>query len=749
MISAIFLVNLGIIFRVIKFFMKTPFIFLLSCFFMFTATSQRDSFSLAQIWDGSFKTQDLTALHSMKNGKQYSVLNLDRSTGSTSIDLYDYATFSKIKSIASSSTMEAVNYFTSYSFSSDEQKLILETNTESIFRRSVLGNYYVYDIELEQLSLISDNKIQEPTFSPDGTKVAFALNNNLFIKDLISGETSQITFDGEKNRVINGITDWVYEEEFAFVKAFEWNINSDRIAFIRFDESDVPEFSMDVYGKDLYQTQNVFKYPKAGEKNANVSLHFYDVNSDETSVVSLPKSYNDFYIPRIKWTNDADLLSVQYLNRHQNQLDLWLINPLKSQANLVLSETDKAYVDVTDNLTFLKDNSFLWTSEKDGYNHLYHYSKKGKLKTQITKGDWEVTAYYGYNELDNVIYYQSVENGSINRDVYSVKLNGKRKKRLTTQEGTNDASFSADFTYFIKTFSNANTPTKYTLNDSKTGRLVRNIVDNSTVLNSLKNYKYSNKEFSTINVNGNELNMWMLKPADFDATKTYPLLMFQYSGPGSQEVANKWNNSRDYWHQFLAQQGYIVACVDGRGTGFKGADFKKITYLNLVKYETEDQIQAAKQIGGLPYIDNSRIGIWGWSFGGHMSTNCLLKGNKVFKMAIAVAPVTSWRFYDTIYTERFMRTPQENPGGYDDNSPFNYPELLKGDYLLVHGSGDDNVHVQHTMRMVEALIQANRQFDWSIYPDKNHGIYGGNTTMHLYTKMTNFLHEKLGDNRIN
>ncbi len=729
--------------------MKTPFIFLLSCFFMFTATSQKDSFSLAQIWDGSFRTQGLNSLHSMNNGKQYSVLNFDRSTGSTSVDLYDYVTFSKVKVIATSKTMEAIPYFTNYTFSSNELKLILETNTESIFRHSVLGHYYVYDIELDQLNIISENKIQEPTFSPDGTKVAFAMNNNLFIKDLITGKTNQITFDGEKNRVINGITDWVYEEEFAFVRAFEWNINSNRIAFIRFDESDVPEFSMDVYGKDLYQTQNVFKYPKAGEKNANVSLHFYDINSDQTSIVSLPKTYIDFYIPRIKWTNDADLLSVQYLNRHQNQLDLWLINPVKVQANLVLSETDLAYVDVTDNLTFLQDNSFLWTSEKDGYNHLYHYSKNGKLKTQITKGDWEVTAYYGYNEFDNVIYYQSVENGSINRDVYSVKLNGKRKKRLTTQEGTNDASFSADFTYFIKTFSSAKIPTKYTLNDSKTGRLVRNILDNSTLLNSLNNYKYSNKEFSTINVNGNELNMWMLKPVDFDATKTYPLLMFQYSGPGSQEVANKWNNSRDYWHQFLTQQGYIVACVDGRGTGFKGSNFKKLTYLNLVKYETEDQIQAAKQIGSLSYIDNSRIGIWGWSFGGHMSTNCLLKGNNVFKMAIAVAPVTSWRFYDTIYTERFMRTPQENPGGYDDNSPFNYPELLRGDYLLVHGSGDDNVHVQHTMRMVEALIQANKQFDWSIYPDKNHGIYGGNTTMHLYTKMTNFLHEKLGDKRIN
>ena len=729
--------------------MKTPFIFLFSCLFLFTATSQTDSFSLNQIWDGSFRTQGLTALHSMKNGQQYSVLNFDRSTGSTSIDLYDYITFSKVKVIATSKTMKAIPYFTNYTFSANESKLILETNTESIFRYSVLGNYYVYDIYLEKLDLISEHKIQEPTFSPDGTKVAYGLNNNLYVKDLISGDTKQITFDGEKNRIINGITDWVYEEEFAFVRAFEWNASSDRIAFIRFDETEVPEFSMDVYGTDLYQTQNVFKYPKAGEKNAIVSLHFYDLNTDKTATVPLSTSYNDFYIPRIKWTNDANVLSAQYMNRHQNKLDLWLINPEKGDANLVLSETDDAYVDVTDNLTFLEDNSFLWTSERDGFNHLYHYSKTGQLKKQITKGAWEVTAYYGYNESENAIYYQSVENGSINRDVYSVRLNGKRKIRLSSQVGTNDASFSADFTYFIKTFSSANIPTKYTLHDSKTGRLVRNIKDNSALKNTLSSYKYSNKEFSTLNVNGNDLNMWMLKPSDFDATKTYPLLMFQYSGPGSQSVVNKWNSSRDYWHQYLAQQGYIVVCVDGRGTGFKGSDFKKVTYLNLVKYETEDQIQAAKQIGSLTYIDASRIGIWGWSFGGHMSTNCLLKGNDVFKMAIAVAPVTSWRFYDTIYTERFMRTPQENPGGYDDNSPFNYPELLKGDYLLIHGSGDDNVHVQHTMRMVEALIQANKQFEWSIYPDKNHGIYGGNTTMHLYTKMTNFLHEKLGDKRIN
>jgi dipeptidyl-peptidase-4 len=729
--------------------MKSPFIYLVACLFILTATAQKKSISLDQIWDGSFRTQGMTALHSMNNGQQYSVLNFDRSSRSTSVDLYDYKTLSKVKTLATSQTMDAIPYFTNYTFSDDESQVILETNTEPIFRYSVLGLYYAYNIQTKRLHKISEHKIQEPTFSPDGTKVAYGRENNLFIKDLVSGTTKQITFDGEKNKIINGITDWVYEEEFAFVRAFEWNAASSKIAFIRFDESDVPEFSMDIYGTDLYQTQKVFKYPKAGETNATVSLHFYDLSTDTISSVALSKDYNDFYIPRIKWTNDPNILSAQYMNRHQNNLDLWLLNPETNQADLVLSEQDKAYVDVTDNLTFLKDNSFIWTSEKDGFNHIYHYAKNGKLKNQITKGNWEVTAYYGYNESAKTIYYQSVENGSINRDVYSIQLNGKNKKRLSFQEGTNDAEFSADFTYFIKTHSSAASPPKFTLNDSKTGRLIKNIKDNSALLKKLETYDYSNKEFSTIHVNGNDLNMWMLKPANFDPSKNYPLLMFQYSGPGSQQVANTWSSSRDYWHQFLAQQGYIVACVDGRGTGYKGAEFKKVTYMNLVKYETEDQIQAAKQLSDLPYIDQSRIGIWGWSYGGHMSTNCLLKGNDVFKMAIAVAPVTSWRFYDTIYTERFMRTPQENPSGYDDNSPFNYPELLKGDYLLVHGSGDDNVHVQHTMRMVEALIQANKQFDWAIYPDKNHGIYGGNTTMHLYTKMTNFLDENLGDKRTN
>ena len=713
--------------------------------FSLISLAQVKEITLENIWNGSFRTERMEVLHSMKNGQQYSVLNFNRSTRSTSIDLYDYKTQSKVAALVDSKDLEAIPYFTNYTFSADESKIILATEVESIYRRSTLGVFFVYDIASKQLQKVSDSKIQEPTFSPDASQVAYGFNNNLYLKDLKSDREKQITFDGEKNKIINGITDWVYEEEFAFVRAYEWNADGQKIAFLRFDETAVPEFSMDVYGQALYQTQQVFKYPKAGEQNAVVSLHIYDLNKDLTNEVKLEKSYNDFYIPRIKWTSEASILSAQYINRHQNELDLWAIDTASNTSSILLTETDAAYVDVTDNLTFLKDNSFIWTSEKDGHNHLYHYSKKGKLINQLTKGNWEVTAYYGCDERNKRIYYQSVENGSINRDVYAVGLNGKKKRRLSAKTGTNAAAFSADFTYYINTFSSAITPPIYTLNSSSDGQVLKTIKTNDALVEKLGAYNISDKVFSILSVNGNDLNMWTIKPLGFDPNKSYPMLMYQYSGPGSQEVANRWNDSNDYWYQMLAQQGYYVVCVDGRGTGFKGANFKKVTYMNLVKYETEDQIAAAKQLSKLPYIDESRIGIWGWSFGGQMSTNCLLKGSSIFKMAIAVAPVTNWRFYDTIYTERYMRTPQENAAGYDDNSPFNYPEKLEGDYLLVHGSADDNVHLQNTMRMVEALVQADKQFEWAIYPDKNHGIYGGNTRLHLYKKMTNFLSKTLGD----
>jgi dipeptidyl-peptidase-4 len=703
-------------------------------------TAQQKEITLEEIWDGTFRQERLQSLQSLNNGTEYVVLNRDRETGNSTIDVYSYETGEKTRTLVNSADLQEVENFSGFEFSKNENKIILATNVESIFRRSTRGIYYVYDVQSKSVQIISEDQIQEPTLSPDNEKVAYVFENNIYIKDLTSGNVTQVTSDGKKNVIINGVTDWVYEEEFSIVRAFDWNKTGNKIAFLKFDESEVPEFSMDIYGQDLYQTQNRFKYPKAGEANSDVSLHLYDVTSGETKAVQLSE-YE--YIPRLQWTNEADVLSVQTLNRHQNNLNLIFINSITGEANVILNEVDEAYVDVTDNLTFLDDNSFIWTSEQDGWNHIYHYNKSGKLKNQITEGQWEVTNYYGYDPGSKRIYYQSTENGSINRDVYSIRPNGRSKKRLTERTGNNSADFSADFTYFINSFTNATTPTQYTLHLAKSGKLVREIEDNAALAQQVEEYGFSPKEFSTINVHGNDLNMWMVKPSNFDETKEYPLFMFQYSGPGSQSVANTFYNTNDYWYQLLANAGYIVVAVDPRGTGLKGADFKKVTQKELGKYEVEDIIQSAKQLGERSYIDEDRIGIWGWSYGGFMSSNAILKGNDTFKMAIAVAPVTSWRFYDSIYTERYMTTPQENPSGYDENSPINHVEKLKGAYLLVHGTGDDNVHVQNSMRMIEALVQANKQFDWAIYPDKNHGIYGGNTRLHLYTLMTNFIKENL------
>ena len=589
---------------------------------------------------------------------------------------------------------------------------------------------------------VAEEAIQEPTFSPDASKVAYGRDNNIYIKDLSSGSTTQVTTDGAKNKVINGITDWVYEEEFAFVRAFDWNADGDKIAYIRFDESEVPEFSMDVFGNELYPSKDTFKYPKAGETNATVSLHIYDVASTETKAVDL-SGFQNYYIPRLEWTPEANILAVQTTNRKQNDINLLFVDGTSAEAKLILSDKDDAYVDVTDNLTFLEDNDFIWTSEKDGWNHIYLYDKNGKLKNQVTQGPWEVTSYYGYDPKSKRVFYQSSENGSINRGVYSIKVNGKGKEALAAEAGTNSANFSTDFTYFINSFSDAETPYVFTLNDAEDGDVVRKIKDNQALKDQFADYVISEKEFFTLPVNGEELNAYMIKPKDFDPNKKYPVFMTQYSGPGSQSVANSWSAGNGYWFQMLAQEGYIIVCVDPRGTGLKGRDFKKMTQKELGKYEVEDQIAAAQALGERDYVDADRMGIWGWSYGGFMASNCIFQGADTFKMAIAVAPVTSWRFYDSIYTERYMTTPQENASGYDNNSPLSHVDKLEGKFLLVHGSADDNVHVQNSMRLIEALVQANKQFDWAIYPDKNHGIYGGNTRLHLYTKMTNFIKENL------
>ncbi len=733
-------------------------VILLSSLFIFGCTAQKNTtktnpntsisntlntnfkkITLEDIWQkGTFRGKYLGGFQSMKNGDYYVVIN----NRGTHLDKYSYKTLHKVATLIDANNLNGISNLYDYNFSDDETKVLIGTQQKQIYRYSQTAVYYVYDLKTKSLSLLTDKRIQEPTFSPDGKKVAYMFANNLYIKNLENNKITQITFDGKKNKIINGISDWVYEEEFGFVRAFQWNKKSDKLAYIKFDESEVPEFTMTVFGKNLYPKINTFKYPKAGEKNAKVSLHLYNLNNQQNLTVNLAKDAQ-YYLPRIKWTNQ-DVLSVITLNRHQNNLNLIFVDAKTLQHKIVLNETDNAYIDITDNLTFLKDNSFIWTSEQDGWNHIYHYSANGKLINQVTKGKWEVTAYYGYDAKTNRIFYQSTQDGSINRSVYSINLDGSNPKKLNSKTGTNSAAFSPSYTYYINTFSNAETPTIYTLNDGKTGKEIKEIINNSFVLDKLKEYNIGKKEFSTITTKDGTFNMWMIKPTDFDPTKKYPLFMYQYSGPGSQQVANRWYYSNDWWYFMLAQQGYIIACIDGRGTGFKGAAFKKVTYRQLGKYEIIDQIEAAKELAKKPFIDENRIGIWGWSFGGYMSSLAITKGADTFKMAIAVAPVTSWRFYDTIYTERYLQTPQENPSGYDDNSPINFTDKIKGKYLLVHGTGDDNVHVQNSMRMIDAMIENNKQFDLFIYPDRTHSIYSTrNDRLHLYTKMTDFIYKNL------
>jgi len=723
--------------------MNTSKITVILLFLVATVFGQQ-KITVEDIYSGAFRAKGMDELQSLKNTDQYTVLNVDQASRSMQIDLYDFATLKKVSNLIDTKNhKELAEGIDSYTFDASEKKILIACNTNKIFRHSFTADYFLYDITSKSLTKLFDFQVQEPTFSPDGTKIAYAKENNLYVYDVASKKSTAVTTDGKKNAIINGITDWVYEEEFAFVRAFDWSKDSKKLAYIRFDESQVPEFSMSMFHKDLYPTIETFKYPKAGEKNSVVSLHIYDAAANSTKKVALD-NYNDFYIARLQWTNDNNVLSAQVLNRHQDNLDLLFVDGTTAAAKVVLNEKDKAYVDVTDNLTFLKDNSFIWTSEKDGFNHIYLYDKTGKLKNQVTKGNWEVVSYYGFDEKNKTIFYQSTENGSINRDIYRIGLDGKSKVRLTSKVGTSAATFSPNFQFFINTFSSASQPTTYTLNESKAGKEIQVIENNQALAAKLKNYNLPTKEFFVLKTaKGNELNAWILKPKDFDPSKKYPVFMYQYSGPGSQQVNNDWNNSDDYWFASLTQQGYIVACVDGRGTGFKGADFKKVTQKELGKYEVQDQIDAAKVIGAYPYVDAARIGIFGWSYGGFMASNCIFQGNDVFKMAIAVAPVTNWRFYDSVYTERYMQTPQENASGYDQNSPINHVSKLKGKFLLIHGSGDDNVHVQNSMQMMEALIQANKQFDSQIYPDKNHGIYGGATRIQLYNKMTNFIKENL------
>lgn len=706
-------------------------------------TVQAQNITLENIWGGKYYPQGLWGINSLNDGAHYSIQEQD--------GIYQYS-YQSFVDKTNSKTLIVSGRFDEYQFSPDEKTLLLATESQPIYRHSFTANWKIYNRNNKTFQPIFDEKqIQEPIFSPDGNKVAFVFENNLYYQDLTNNKVVQITTDGKKNKIINGICDWVYEEEFGFVRHFDWNSDGTALAFVKFDESKVREFYIPVYQSKLYPEEMRFKYPKAGEENSKVELYVYALNSAKNNLIDL-SSVENYYIPKVKFTKEKNTLAVLTSNRHQNKVDVNFVDIISKKVTKLFTETDSKWID-TDNFTmeFLEDNQFLWTSERDGNRHIYLYNKSGKLKNQITKGDWEVTNFYGVDKKNKAVYFQSNSNNgkrvSTEKQVFKVNLDGSKMQMLTQNNGTHTAEFSKNFKYFIHTYSSIHQPTTYLLNDGESGKELGVIVSNDNAQKSLQVDNFGTKEIITLKVeNGQELNAWVIKPKDFNPSKKYPVLMYQYSGPGSQQVNNSWHNLNDQWYFMLAQKGYLIYCVDGRGTGGKGATFKKQTYMDLGKMEVEDQISAAKTIAKLPYVDTTRIGIWGWSYGGYMSSNCIFRAGDVFKMAIAVAPVTNWRYYDTVYTERFMRTPQENPNGYDSNSPITYAKQFddtKNKFLLIHGTADDNVHVQNAMDLAEALIQANKQFDMMIYPDKNHGIYGGKTRVQLYTLMTNYILENL------
>ena len=705
--------------------------------------AQQNSFkkiTVDDLWKNwTFWTNSVYGVRSMNDGIHYST-----SDRVGNIVKYSYETGEVTDTIFKA--VDAGINPGNYEFNSDESKILLQTNYKRIYRRSFTAEYFVYDVQTKKLNPVSENGNQQiASFSPDSKKIAFVRKNNLYIKNLETGKETQITFDGEHNKIINGIPDWVYEEEFEFNKAYEWSPDGKTIAYIKFNESKVKMFGMTMFAgshpelikNKLYPECRSFKYPKAGESNSVVSIHIYNIETQKTIDADIGKK-TDIYIPRIRWTKDINKLAIFRLNRLQNKFELLFADPNNGNTNVVYTETNKYYIDEADfdNLRFLDDGKhFVMTSERDGYRHLYLHDINGKEVKQLTSGKWDVTDFYGYDKNRKLFYFQSAEESPVNRAVYKVNIKGTKKNKLSEQLGTNKAEFSKNFNYYINYFSNSETPNYVTLHNTK-GDLIRILEENKRVKKLVNEYGGVNKEFFSFKTSeGIELNAWMIKPPDFDNTKKYPVVITQYSGPGSQEVLNHWDFG---WDNLLAQQGIVMVCVDSRGTGARGEDFRKLTYLELGKYETIDLIETAKWLQNQDYVNPEKIGIWGWSYGGFMTSLCMTKGADYFSTGIAVAPVTNWRYYDNIYTERFMRTPQENPNGYDDNSPINFADKLKGDFLLVHGTGDDNVHWQNSAEFSEALVQANKQFNEFYYTNRNHSIYGGNTRYHLYTMMLNF-----------
>jgi len=703
---------------------------------------------LYDITDGKFKVKTIDIPRSMNDGEHYTLMVNDKA-----IVKYSYKTGATVDTLFSTYRLKNSPFkqISGYEFSPNEGRILVYTNVKKRYRRTFTADYYLFDVKHNELLALSDNGPQEvPLFSPDSRYIAFARENNLFMKKIDFNTEIPITKDGQVGNIINGTPDWVYEEEFTKTRYFEWSPDSKLLAFVRFDESKVPEYSYIQYkdnssDKDklsLYPSIVEFKYPKAGENNSKVSVCVYDDYYKSIKTMKLPDANQDFYVPGIRWTNTIDQLAIFKLNRNQNRLEMLMANPRSTLTKLVLRQDDKYYVDYEniDYVHFSSDNqTFIGVSEQDGYRHIYQYNINGTVLKQLTKGKWDITDVYGYDDKKQVVYYQSAEVSPLQRDVYAVDGKG-RKTRLTDGKGTHTGSFNSTYTFFVDNASSIEVPNSFTLR-SNSGSTVRTIENNTAMATEFKALNLPKKEFFTFTTSENiQLNGWMLKPANFDANKKYPVLMVQYSGPNSQEVLDKWKVD---WEYYLATQNYVVACVDGRGTGARGSEFRKCTYEQLGILETKDQVEAAKYLGQQTFIDKDRIGIWGWSYGGTMTLMCMSTGDKVFKAGIAVAPVTDWRLYNTAYTERFMRRPQENFKGYDTTSALQRADKLQGNLLLVHGSADDNVHTQNTMLYIDKLVAADKQFEMQLYTDRNHSILGKQTRRHLFTRMSDFLLKNL------
>lgn len=715
---------------------------------------QAQKVTLQDVAQGTYRAQNIYGLKPMLDGDHYTQISSDHKR----IVKYSFKTGKEVETIFDVTKARDCNFktFDDYILSPDEKLILIQTETKPIYRHSFTAIYYIYNVKNNTLEPLSNNGPQQvPLFSPDGNQIAFVRNNNIFLVKLLFGNSeSQVTKDGEYNKVLNGIPDWVYEEEFSFNRAFDFSADSKMIAYIRFDESQVPMFSFPWYkgmspAKEDYATypgKYEYKYPKAGETNSTVTVHTYDIKSHVTRQMDLPLD-KDGYIPRIKFTSDPEKLAIMTLNRHQNRFDLYLANPRSATCKVAIRDEAEQYIKEQEygGIAFYP-NHIVLMSERDGYNHLYLYTIAGNLVRQITKGNFEVTDFLGYDETNGTTYYASNEGSPLRTAIYKIDSKGKKTK-LSTKEGTNNALFSKNFTYFINTYSSKDTPTEITLNDSK-GRKLGTLLDNEHLKSQLTQLNMPIKEFFTFKTSqGVELNGWMMKPANFDPNKKYPVIMHQYSGPGSQQVLDKWGigsfGDGGMFEAYMCDKGYIMVCVDGRGTGGRGAAFEKCTYLFLGVKESEDQVETARYLGSLPYIDGSRIGIWGWSFGGYNTLMSMSDGSGAFKAGVAIAAPSDWRFYDTVYTERFMRTPKENADGYNAGSAISRASKLQGKLLLIHGTADDNVHYQNAAEYSEALVQANKQFDMQVYTNRNHSIFGGNTRNHLMNRVADFFLENL------